>query len=114
VRDAVSRVDEIYAETLMDWIDAQPNKASIGMKLNSHQGPDLFMTTLSKFPVDAIDLGFGTAHSVGPGRFKIPLDGYALLCNYQNNGGGTFAFVSLLTEHMKRLLKHEPFMRFVD
>jgi shikimate O-hydroxycinnamoyltransferase len=113
VRDAVLQVDDHYLHSMVDWIDAQPDKASLGMNIRSHQGPDLFLTTLSKIPIDAMDLGFGKPLSVGPGRFHVPVDGFALLVNYQSNGGGTFAFVSLLAEPMEKLLKHEPLMKFV-
>ncbi|GAQ89351.1 HXXXD-type acyl-transferase family protein [Klebsormidium nitens] len=110
VRDSVSRVDAGYVRNVVDWIAEQPNKAALGLNINAHLGPDLLVSILTKFPIDLMDLGWGNALAVAPGKYHIPFDGLVVLVGSR---GGVCAFVSLLAGHMKKLMKHEPLLKYV-
>jgi hypothetical protein len=110
VLNSVSQLDRPYLDSVLDYIEAQPDKSAVGMNINTHRGPDLLITMVSKVPIELMDLGWGRALAVGFAMPYIPADGYVLLVR---NGGGTVAYVSLLAEHMEKLTKHEPLMRYV-
>lgn len=114
VRNSVSQLDRAYLDSTLDYIEAQPDKSAVGINMNMHQGNDLLISTVSKFPIELMNLGWGRALAVGFAMPYIPADGYVLLISYRRNGGGIVAYVSLLAEHMEKLMEHEPLMRYIE
>lgn len=110
VRDAVSRVDAAYADSQLDQYCAMPNKAARDSPLEMHRGPDLFVTSLTKFPFNETDLGWGPPVSVGVANLLLALDGWVTLIESM---GGVCAHVSLLAEHMTRLMADDTFLKYV-
>jgi hypothetical protein len=115
VRISVSQLDRAQLDSMLDYIEAQPDKSVVGTNIRTHRGNDLLMSSVSKFPIELMDLGqWGRALAVGYAMPYINPDGYVLLISYRRNGGGIVAYVSLLAKHMEKLRKHEPLMRYIE
>lgn len=97
---------------MIDWIAAQPDKAVLGTKINSHVGTDVFIMSLPTSPVKVMDLGWGAALSLGHAKPQMPVDGIVMLVH--ESGGGVCAYVGLLAKHMKQLIRYEQLLKYVN
>src|ERR1044072_2872082 len=87
VRKAVEKVDDERIRSTLDWIEQHPNKHVIISTLRSFCGKDFVITSWAKFPMYALDFGYGTPIKCRL-RNARDIDGFAAILETPVNDGG--------------------------
>jgi len=108
IRKAHVEVDESKIRSSIDWIEQHPKKYSV--RPNSFSSNALIFTSLTTFPINNLDLGYGT-----PVRCRLRRDitfGGTVVVLREPNGDGFEACISLSGDHIQKLEQDPEFKMF--
>jgi len=109
MRKTLAEMDESKIRSSIDWIEQQPKKYNV--RPSGFSSNDLILTSLVKFPVSNLDLGYGNPVKVRSRR-DISFGGTAVIFKTSANDDGLDVYITLLNEHIQKLEQDPEFRMF--
>ncbi|KAJ3677186.1 hypothetical protein LUZ60_002910 [Juncus effusus] len=103
IQDALAMMDAEYCRSALDYLELQPDLASLVRGAHTFKCPNIGLTSWVRLPIYDADFGWGRPVFMGPGG--IAYEGLAFVLPSPIGDGGLSVVISLQAEHMERFKK---------
>nr|WHU50358.1 rosmarinic acid synthase [Coleus scutellarioides] len=103
VSDGVSRLDEDYLRSSIDFLELQEDISKLAQGAHSFRCPNLWVISWVWLPIYEPDFGWGKAVYMGP--WAAPFEGKSYLLPNPEKDGSLFVSITLHKQHMERFEK---------